>query len=99
RVFLADALEYALRPCSLDPHGNTGILFLKHLREVLGEHQLDRGVEHDLPLRGRGFDKFVCDRRRRGERRTGDRLRRYERREHPKTEPCGAFLHWILLLT
>ncbi len=63
-VFLADALEHTLRSRALHLNGDARILFLEHLGEILGKHQLDGGVEHHLTLGLRLLDQVVGDRRR-----------------------------------
>src|SRR6185436_5387210 len=61
RIFLADALEVALRTRALDLYGDAGILGLECLADLLGERQVDRAVPGDLAFLLRRLDELRRD--------------------------------------
>ena len=83
RIFLADALEVALRARALDLHADAGIVRLERLGDLLGDRQVDRGVPGDLAFLLRRLDQRRRDLLRLGRRaRTGvhERARGHRRR-------------------
>ena len=68
RLLLPDALEDALRARALDAHRYPWIFRLEAFRELLGEWQIEPGVEGDLAFAARRVDQLRRDggRRRRG---------------------------------
>ena len=101
-IFLADALEHALRACALDAHGDAGIFRLERLRQFLRDRQIGRGVVADLAFLLRGLDQRRRDRfRRRRRGHDAGRERRARKQcacplEHVAARYPGRF-HWLIL--
>src|SRR5207253_9262207 len=64
-IFLADALEYALRAGALDAHSDARIFGFERFGELLGDRQVGRGVVDHLTFLLRRLDQRRRDRLRR----------------------------------
>ena len=78
-IFLADALEHALRAGALDAHRDARIFRLERLGQLLRDRQIGRGVIDDLAFLLRRLDQ-----------RRRDRLRRRRSRHHAGRKCCAC---------